>query len=57
MCLSLTIIIAGDADSTYWGGVRAYEDGHPAPYNITIFELGNEQYNPNWVAQVRKPPL
>ena len=27
-------------------------DGHPAPYNIRVFELGNEQYNPHFVEQV-----
>jgi len=27
-------------------------DGHLAPYDIHYFELGNEQYNSNWVHQV-----
>jgi alpha-L-arabinofuranosidase len=37
--------------STEWGAAR-YRDGHPAPYQATFFELGNEQYNPNYVEQV-----
>lgn len=32
----------GDA-STKMGKQRIEVDGHPAPYNVTIFELGNEQ--------------
>ena len=43
----------GDAQTTSWGQRRA-ADGHPQPYNITVFELGNEQYNPNYVQQVRR---
>ena len=41
----------GDA-STAWGAVRIYNDSHPQPYNITTWELGNEQENPDFVAQV-----
>jgi hypothetical protein len=41
----------GDATNTTWGKRRA-DDGHPEVYNITAFELGNEQYNPNFVDQV-----
>ena len=41
----------GDA-STTWGAIRTYNDSHPAPYNITTWELGNEQENPDFVAQV-----
>jgi alpha-L-arabinofuranosidase len=37
--------------STEWGAAR-YRDGHPMPYQATFFELGNEQYNPNYVEQV-----
>ena len=40
----------GDA-STYWGR-RRIADGHPTIYNLTYFELGNEQYNPFWVDSV-----
>ena len=29
----------GDAKTTSWGARRA-ADGHPAPYNVTVFELG-----------------
>ena len=36
----------GDALTTSWGRQRAF-DGHTEPYNVTIFELGNEQYNPS----------
>jgi hypothetical protein len=32
----------GDAVTTAWGRRRA-ADGHPAVYNITVVELGNEQ--------------
>ena len=31
----------GDASTTY-GAIRV-ADGHPAPYRISTFELGNEQ--------------
>ena len=40
----------GDA-STEWGKVRI-ADGHPEPYKVTYFELGNEMYNPNFAKQV-----
>ena len=40
----------GGAD-TVWGAKRIAL-GHPAPYNITVWELGNEQENPDFVAQV-----
>ena len=38
--------------STAWGRIRAVNDTHPAPYNLTIFELGNEEENPNFDVQV-----
>lgn len=41
----------GDATTTTWGRRRA-EDGHPAVFNVTVVELGNEQYNPSFVEQV-----
>ena len=31
----------GDA-TTPWGRVRIVNDSHPLPYNVTVFELGNE---------------
>jgi len=31
---------------------KRHADGHPAPYKVKYFELGNEQYNPNYVDQV-----
>lgn len=40
----------GDA-TTSWGQQRI-ADGHPAPYNVTAFELGNEEFNPHFVGQV-----
>jgi len=40
----------GDA-STEWGATRI-ADGHPSPYKAYYFELGNEQYNTNYVEQV-----
>jgi hypothetical protein len=39
-------------ESTPWGRVRIVNDSHPLPYNISIFELGNEQENPSFVEQV-----
>eukprot|EP01051_Picozoa_sp_SAG22_P002255 SAG22_NODE_99_length_20560_cov_128.669029_20_plen_199_part_00 len=41
----------GGAD-TQWGRRRIEEDGHPAPYNWSFVELGNEQRNPDFAAQV-----
>ena len=38
--------------STPFGALRSVTDGHPAPYEARIFELGNEQYNANYVEQV-----
>lgn len=38
--------------STTWGAVRTYNDSHPEPYQIRMWELGNEQDNPDFVAQV-----
>jgi alpha-N-arabinofuranosidase len=41
-----------------WGGASTPQgklriaDGHAAPYNVTFIELGNEQYNANFVEQV-----
>jgi hypothetical protein len=37
--------------STTWGALRA-ADGHPTAYEAYVFELGNEQGNPDFVAQV-----
>lgn len=42
----------GDATTTY-GSLRINEDAHPAPYNVSVWELGNEQYNIYWCARVR----
>ena len=39
----------GKADTKY--GALRISDGHPAPYNATWFELGNEQLNPDFAAQ------
>lgn len=39
-------------DSTTAWGKRRIADGHPSVYNVTVFELGNEQYNPFFVDQV-----
>ena len=41
----------GDA-STQWGAQRI-ADGHPGLYQPYAWEIGNEQYNPNFVAQVK----
>eukprot|EP01062_Namystynia_karyoxenos_P003544 TRINITY_DN11283_c0_g1_i1.p1 TRINITY_DN11283_c0_g1~~TRINITY_DN11283_c0_g1_i1.p1 ORF type:complete len:833 (+),score=275.17 TRINITY_DN11283_c0_g1_i1:84-2501(+) len=38
--------------STKWGATRV-ADGHPEPYRVRYFELGNEQYNSKYVEQVR----
>jgi len=37
---------------TQWGRQRI-ADGHPAPYNVTHFELGNEGDNPRFLDQVK----
>jgi len=39
-------------ESTNWGSLRI-SDGHAAPYNVSHFELGNEEDNPWFVDQVR----
>ena len=39
------------SNGTKWGAQRV-ADGHPAPYRVTRFELGNEQYNHRFAAQV-----
>ena len=39
-------------NTTGWGRQRA-RDGHPQPYALQYIELGNEQYNSEFVAQVR----
>eukprot|EP01044_Picomonas_judraskeda_P008898 COSAG03_NODE_1049_length_4950_cov_49.608534_2_plen_611_part_00 len=41
----------GDA-TTKWGKIRIEEDQHPTIYNWSYIELGNEQYNPDFVEQV-----
>ncbi len=33
----------GDANTTYWGGKRR-DNGHPAPYNVTYWEIDNETW-------------
>ena len=42
----------GDAVTTPFGRKRA-ADGHPLPYRVRFFELGNEQYNTRFVEQVQ----
>jgi hypothetical protein len=39
-------------NSTTWGATR-YKDGHPNPYVLDTFELGNEEYNADFVSQVQ----
>lgn len=39
-------------EHTKWGKQRA-EDGHPEPYEVKFFELGNEQYNSDFSEQVK----
>jgi alpha-L-arabinofuranosidase len=34
-------------------GAQRIADGHPAPYKLKFIELGNEQYNSNYIAQVQ----
>lgn len=41
----------GPADSP--GGAKRVADGHARPYQLRYIELGNEQYNPRYVEQVR----
>ena len=42
----------GSATTTHWGRERASDLGSAAPLNVTFFELGNEEYNSDFVAQV-----
>ena len=37
--------------NTTWGAQRS-TDGHPDPFQVSILELGNEEYNVNFVEQV-----
>lgn len=37
---------------TPWGAVRAHNDSHPAPFQLTMVELGNEEFAPDYVAQI-----
>ena len=41
-----------DADGTTEYGALRIADGHAGVYNLTVFELGNEQENPYFLAQV-----
>lgn len=38
--------------STPWGSVRITNDSHPEPYLLRTLELGNEQWNPDYVQQI-----
>eukprot|EP00658_Telonema_sp_P-2_P038649 TRINITY_DN27689_c0_g1_i2.p1 TRINITY_DN27689_c0_g1~~TRINITY_DN27689_c0_g1_i2.p1 ORF type:complete len:676 (-),score=152.23 TRINITY_DN27689_c0_g1_i2:251-2278(-) len=40
----------GDASTAM--GAQRVADGHPETYNVNFFELGNEEYNANYVEQV-----
>jgi alpha-L-arabinofuranosidase len=40
-------------DSTTTWGAQRIADGHPGLYQPFAFEIGNEQYNPNFVQQVK----
>lgn len=40
-------------DSTTTWGAQRIADGHPGLYQPFAFEIGNEQYNPNFVEQVK----
>lgn len=33
-------------------GSKRHSDGHPRPYHVKYFELGNEEYNTHYVEQV-----
>ena len=39
-------------ESTTFGRQRIVRDGHPEPYRLRFIELGNEQYNHDFVSQV-----
>ena len=41
----------GDA-STPWGAVRSLNDSHPATYPLALLELGNEEFNYQYVDQI-----
>ena len=42
----------GDSESTYWGQQRFLDRGIRAPYNVSIFELGNEEYPADFIEQM-----
>jgi alpha-L-arabinofuranosidase len=39
-------------ENTPWGAVRIRNDSHPAPYQLTLLELGNEEFAPDFVPQI-----
>ena len=40
------------ANTTTAMGRKRVADGHPEPYRLRFIELGNEQYNPQYIDQV-----
>lgn len=48
--LDLIEFANGDAKST-WGKIRA-EMGHPAPFNLKLIAIGNEQWGPEYIERL-----
>ncbi|HOQ04001.1 MAG TPA: DUF1080 domain-containing protein [Anaerohalosphaeraceae bacterium] len=46
----------GDAQTTYWGAVRA-ANGHPEPYNVVYWELDNETWAAGSAAYIARVQL
>lgn len=46
----------GDAQTTYWGAVRA-ANGHPEPYNVVYWEIDNETWAAGSAAYVARVQL
>jgi hypothetical protein len=47
---------AGGGAGNEWAKLRA-ADGHPAPYNISWFEIGNECQTPDFGGRAQVPTL
>ena len=51
--LDLVEFCLGDAETTYWGGVRAAM-GHPEKFDLTYIGIGNEQWGSEYNARYAK---
>lgn len=51
--LDLIEFANGSADTTQWGKLRA-DMGHPAPFNLKMIGVGNEQWGPQYIERYRE---